>query len=241
MKNKNNIEAKITRSGLKDVWNAFMLEDATFSQHDIPYCPTTASKVPTSIITFTDAKSIYKKMLRKDKDFFYDSFVCFYEDDYKFDGERGIWNRPNQVLKILRHFAGAITPDFSTYQDFPKPLKLYNTYRMRAFGYWLSKNGIAIINNIRWGTSESWEYCFDGLPMNSIYAIGSVGGSPHKLKDRERFENGLTEMVKRLKPKTIIVYGSANYPCFAKLIEQGINIISYQSHTALAFERRKCL
>ena len=41
------------------------------------------------------------------------------------------------------------TPDFSTYQDFPEPLKVYNTYRMRAFGYWLTKNGIKVINNIR--------------------------------------------------------------------------------------------
>lgn len=235
MKDKNNSEAKITRSGLKDVWNAFMLEDATFSQHDIPYCPTTASKVPTSIITFTDAKAIYKKMLRKDKNFFCDSFICFYEDDYKFDGERGIWNRPNQVLKILRHFAGAITPDFSTYQDFPDPLKRYNTYRMRVFGYWLGNNGIPVINNVRWGTCETYGYCFDGIPHNSVVAIGTVGGSPRKLEDRFRFENGLYKMVEVLHPHTIIVYGSSNYDCFKKLAENGIHIITFPSKTAEVF------
>ena len=40
-------------------------------------------------------------------------------------------------------------------------------------------------------------------------------------------------------PHTIIVYGSANYPCFQKLAEQGIKIKSYTSHTALAFENLK--
>jgi hypothetical protein len=38
-----------------------------------------------------------------------------------------------------------------------------------------------------------------------------------------------------LHPHTIIVYGSANYPCFKKLEEQGIKIIAYQSKTAKAY------
>lgn len=36
--------------------------------------------------------------------------------------------------------------------------------RMRAYGYWLGKNGIPVINNIRWGTPETFEYCFEGIP-----------------------------------------------------------------------------
>ena len=30
-------------------------------------------------------------------------------------------------------YSGIIAPDFSTYSDFPKPLKLWNIYRMNAF------------------------------------------------------------------------------------------------------------
>ena len=107
---------------------------------------------------------------------------------------------------------------------------------MRAFGYWYgSILGNEVINNVRWGTPETYEYCFDGIPQNSIVAIGTVGGSPRKLIDRERFEDGLFEMVERLSPQTIIVYGSAKYPCFDKLHEQGINIVSYPSRKALVF------
>lgn len=80
---------------------------------------------------------------------------------------------------------------------------------------------------------------FEGIPTHSIVAIGTVGGSPRKLIDRKRFENGLLKMVEVLKPHTIIVYGSANYECFEKLREQGITIISFQSKTAKAFEGRK--
>ena len=228
------------RTGCKDIWNAFMCEGATFSQNDIPFCPTTADCIPNSIIPWDVAKRSYKRAIeRKDHDFREDAFVCFYLDDYKFDGPRGIWHDCAQALKILRHFSGVITPDFSTYQDFPEPIKAYNTYRMRAFGYWLGKNGIAVVNNVRWGTSESWRYCWDGIPKESVVCIGTTGGSPRKLIDRKRFEDGLVELVRILQPHTILVYGSANYPCFRELTVQGVGVIPYPSHTASAFERRR--
>ena len=227
------------RKGCKDIWNAYMVDGAIYSPHDIPFCPTTASELPHGIVTWEEAKAIYKKNIPVKSDFLYDAFVCFYMDDYKFDGSRGIWHDSSFALKVLCHFAGAITPDFSTYQDFPEPIKVFNTYRMRAFGYWLGRNGISVINNVRWGTSESWRYCWDGIPENSIVCIGTAGGSPKKLIDRKRFEEGLKELVRVRKPHTILVYGSANYPCFDSLIDQGITVVAYPSHTASAFERRR--
>ena len=230
---------KNIRKGCKDVWNAFMCEGAIFTKNDIPICPTTAKTIPESIVTWEEAKRIYKKGIAKNKEIFFNEFICFYIDDYKFDGERGIWNRYNEALKVIRHFAGVITPDFSTYQDFPYPQKIYNTYRMRVFGYWLGINGVQVINNVRWGSSETFGYCFDGIPKNSIVSIGTVGGSPRKHIDRSRFEIGLFKMVEELEPHTIIVYGSANYPCFDMVREQGIKVISFQSCTAAYYEGRK--
>lgn len=234
MSNKNNI-----RIGCKDVWNAYMCEGVSFTQNDIPFCPTTATEAPKDIITWDDAKAIYKKnRIKGNTDFFVDAFVCWYIDDYKFDGPRGIWHDSDFTLKVLRHFAGAITPDFSTYQDFPEPLKLYNTYRMRAYGCWLSANGIKVINNVRWGTPETYKYCFDGIAENSIVAIGTCGGSPRRLIDRKRFDDGIHEIVKKLHPHTVVVYGSAKYPCFEKLKEQRITVVEIPSQMMKAFEGR---
>lgn len=233
---------KTQRSGCKDIWNAFMCSRAVFSPNDIPVCPSSAIEAPKALILWDEAISIYNKNRRRGNlDFTYDAFVCFYLDDYKFDGPKGIWQNYKHALEVLRHFAGAITPDFSTYQDFPEPIKIYNTFRMRAFGYWLSMNNIKVINNVRWGTRETWKYCWDGIPINSIVAIGTVGGNPSRRIDRTRFNEGFEEMLRVLKPHTIVVYGSANYPVFEKAKSQGIRIISFASRTATAFERRKHL
>lgn len=229
-----------TRKGCKDIWNSFMVQGANFSNYDIPICPTTATHIPITQVTWEEAKALHKKHIsRKEYDYFEDAFINWYMDDYKFDGARGIWNNSTFVLNVLRHFRGAITPDFSTYQDFPEAIKIYATYRMRAFGYWLGKNNIEVINNVRWGTPESYPYCFAGIPRNSIVSIGTVGGSPRKIVDRNRFESGLFQMVEVLSPHTILVYGSSKGSCFDQLRADGIHIITFQSKTAKAFERRK--
>lgn len=228
------------RSGLKDIWNAFMADGAAFGKYDIPFCPTTAKAFPNAVITWEEAKDIYRKhVTHKERAFYYDAFVCFYIDDYKFDGPRGIWHDWKHTLKVLRHFSGVITPDFSTYQDFPEVIKIYATYRMRLYGYWLGKNKIPVINNVRWGTDETFDYCFEGIPKNSIVAIGTVGGGPRKLINRERFETGLFAMVKELQPQAILVYGSANGACFDELRSRGINIISFSSKTSQVYEGRE--
>jgi len=229
------------RKGCQDIWNAYFVSDASYSDHDIPFCPTTAKSIPEKLISYVTAKGIYKKELAiGNSQFHIDAFVHFCIDDQKFDGvHSSIWHYPDKALDVLKHFSGVITPDFSTYADFPDPLKRWNTFRMRAFGLWLTKQGISVINNVRWGTIETWEYCFDGLPENSILFIGTVASRLRNLSNRPIFDSGLKELVNRLHPHTLIIYGSSNYPIFDELKENGINIISFQSDTSIAFERRK--
>ena len=228
------------RAGCIDIWNAFMTEGAHFGKYDIPFCPNTSNEIPKDMITWDEARKLQRKYLsRKEFDYFENAYINWYIDDYRFDSSRGIWHDYKYALNVIKHFAGVITPDFSTYQDFPYPIKIQAVYKMRTFGYWLGKQGIKVINNVRWGTSETYDYCFEGIPTDSIVSIGTVGGGPRKLMDRERFEKGLYKMVEVLNPHTILVYGSANGECFDELRKRGIKIVFYQSATARAYERRK--
>ncbi len=233
---------KEPRPGCKDIWNSFMVKGASFSSNDIPICPCTATSLPDGLIPFDEAKTIYNKAVKSKKLDFHDNrFVHFYIDDYKFDSpQNGIWTEYEQALSIIQHFGGIITPDFSTNVDFPDGLKRFNTYRMRAFGYWAGKQGVSVINNVRWGTVETWEYCFDGIPTNSIVCIGVVASGLRYTENRNLFEFGFIELINRLKPHTIIFYGSANYEFINNILQgRNIRIISFPSKTNLAYERRK--
>ena len=206
------------------VTNAFMVKGAKFCKHDIPLCPCTADVAPESLMAYCDIK----------KGVNHNSYVHFYIDDYKFES---IWSKSHKALEKLKQCAGVVTPDFSTYQDAPEPIKLYNTYRMRAFGHWLTTKGLRVVNNVRWGTKETWDYCFEGIPASSIVSIGTVGCIKEKCNWR-RFAEGLEEMVRRLMPKIILVYGSAPDKFFGKYRQAGIEIRAYPSRRQVAFEKR---
>lgn len=219
---------QIKRKGCRDVFNAFMVEGATFEgKYDFPVSSTIKEEIPTKLIAYDLTKSSTD----------YDSYVHFYIDDYKFDGKRGIWTYPEKTLERLKKFKGVITPDFSTNIDFPVSLKIYNTYRMRAYGYYLSNNGVNVINNVRWSDPSSYDYCFAGIPKHSIVSIGTIGC----LKDSsnwEYFQKGLDEMIRRIEPKIILVYGTMPDKFFKKYIDDGIIFIRYKSQTEIAFEER---
>lgn len=230
---------KATRAGIVDIWNAFMLVDASYDVHDIPFCPTTAKQIPKRLISWPEARRLHKRAIRRgDKEYRVSAFVHFYVDDIKFDGARsGIWLFPWRAYEVIRHFDGIITPDFSMCQDFPEPLKLFAVYRMRAFGHWVGALGIGVVNNVRWGTSETWDYCYAGIKKHTVVAIGTVASGLRKKTNVPLFEDGFFEMISRLKPSALIVYGSSSYDCFKTVEDMGIKVYQFDSDTSTAFAR----
>ena len=199
-----------------------------WDEHNIPFCRTLKEEIPEDLITWQQAISIFRKKAKKDKNFKCKAYICFYLDDYLFDSKQGIWFDYNKAYEIIKHFGGIITPDFSTYGDFPLPLKWWNTYRMRAFGFWCSTMGINVINNVRW-SKDTLDICFRGIPKNSIVAIGAVASRLKYLKNRADFEEYLIKMIEELQPHTILVYGSTKYAFFKSLWTSGIKIVTYPS------------
>lgn len=228
------------RAGCKDIWNSYLLKNAIFDEYDIPYCPTTATKIPSTLISIQKAKALYEEEIRKgNKNFKCNAFIHPYIDDQAFDGPReGFWHKPEYLFKMASHFDGMITIDFSTNLDFPDPIKRMSTYKMRTLGFGAGERGIPVINNVRWGEEETWGYSFSGLPKKSIYAIGTVASGIKKQGYKEIFVNGLLYMVDILEPKTLIIIGSDNLPVFNDLRKKGINIVTFKSDTANYFERR---
>lgn len=210
-----------TRSGCKDVFNAFLVEDVSKYFGDIeipPISPT--NEVPNKLILFSKALKCTD----------YDQWVCFYEDDTSFER---IWRNPKKYLPILKKFNGVIAPDFSLYRDMPLVMQQWNTYRSRAIGHWLQSNGINVIANVRASDSRSHSFCCLGLEQGGTIAIGSHGCI--KLRsDRLYFIDNLKFIVETLNPTTIVIYGRAPDEIFEFCKLRGINIVSFESDYAIS-------
>lgn len=118
---------------------------------------------------------------------------------------------------MLRQFDYVMSPDFSTYTDFPKAVQVYNHYRKHWLGAYMQEQGIKVIPTISWSTLDSFNWCFDGEPEGATVAVSSVGCMA-SLESKELFVSGYKEMVKRLSPETIIFYGNVPDECKGNII-----------------------
>ena len=208
-----------------DVFHSFLVENAEFDGYiELPVIKT-SNQLPEKVVAFSRAMSET-----------WNDFACwviFYEHDVKYER---LWNNPRKYLARLKKFKGVISPDFSMYRNMPLVMQMWNTYRSRALANWLQSNGIEIIPNVRFGDERTFSFCFDGIEKNKVVAVGTYGCIKRK-EDKVYFKIGLAEMIKRLSPKLIIVYGSAPDKIFKPYKDSGINIIAFESEFAKSGKR----
>lgn len=143
-----------------------------------------------------------------------DKGVHFFVDDYQFNR---LWTSIDRYIPLLSQFRYVMTPDFSTYTDFPKAIQIYNHYRKHWVGAYLQEAGICAIPTISWSTPDSFEWCFDGEPVGSTVAVSSVG-CMKSAETKRLFVDGYMEMVRRLSPEKIIFYGNVPQECTGNIV-----------------------
>lgn len=131
--------------------------------------------------------------------------IHFYVDDYQFER---VWSRPDFYIEKMGYFDCVLTPDFSLYMDMPKPMKIWNIYRSRIIGQMCQDKGLTVIPTVSWAERDSFDYCFEGLPENATLSISTIGVKTNP-DAMAVWRAGTTEMIKRLEPKRLIVYGGA--------------------------------
>ncbi len=212
-----------TRSGCKDVFHAFMVQNATYEgELEIP-CIAPETAIPERLIAFSKAIGGTD----------YDAWIHFYEDDASFER---LWNRPFKYLPILERYKGVIAPDFSLYRDMPLVMQYWNIYRSHAVAVWLQSEGVPVIANVRWGDGRTYDVCCCGVPRSATIAVGSHG-CIKLLQDRRFFVSGLDHAVNTLKPKTIVVYGTAPDAVFGKYKDAGIRVLQFDSDYMIAHRK----
>lgn len=170
----------------------------SYPPYDIPVLEA-CDVVPDEMIGFNYVKSA------KEKDF--EKGVHFFIDDYQFER---IWNQPKKYFEKLKKFKCVCTPDFSPYADMPNAMKIWNVYRNRMVGQMMQDEGINVIPTITWSDETTFDYIINGIKPGGTVAISTVSISKEKADEhfREIFQTGIDLVAERLKPKTIILYGS---------------------------------
>lgn len=129
--------------------------------------------------------------------------VQFFVYDHQFER---VWNYPKRYADRLKEFGAVLSPDFSTYLDFPKAVQVFQHYRKHWCGAFWQLNGVTVIPTIRWCGKDSYDWCFDGEPEGGIVAVSNVGIMNNK-EFRQMFMDGYNEMLIRLQPKEVLFYG----------------------------------
>ena len=133
----------------------------------------------------------------------YEAGVHFFLDDYQFER---IWQRPEFYIEKLSQFDCVLTPDFSLYIDMPVAMQVWNVYRSRLIGQVMQRYGYTVIPTVSWGYSDSFFFCFDGLPEGATLAVSTIGVKQNE-EQFEIWKDGMDVMIELLKPKRLLVYG----------------------------------
>lgn len=146
--------------------------------------------------------------------------IHFFIYDYQFSR---IWNKKSRYLNLLSQFKAVMSPDFSTYTDWPMIVQLFNHYRKHLLAAWMQDNGIVVYPSISWSDERSYEWCFDGEPEHAAVCVSSVG-TQKNAESRRLFRSGYDRMLEVLRPETIIFYGDVPEGCQGNIV----HIESYQ-------------
>ncbi len=153
---------------------------------------------PRTLIPFTKLKTSKNKR----------GYVHFYVHDKCF---QQIFGGTDKYLNLLKQYDGVISPDPTIIIGKSKCLHATSTYLNRAVAYYLQKQGIPVIPNVRWGDESTYPFAFLGIPKHSIVAISTHGCIKRDSENdnflRKCFKNGLSEMLKQLEPEMVIVHG----------------------------------
>ena len=138
-----------------------------------------------------------------------DAFCHFFIDDYRYER---IWNHPERYVEVVKKYAGAIMPNFSTYHIMPLPMQYWNLYRNRALAYYWQQEGVDVIPLLQCGDPRTYDYAFEGLPVGGTYAVMNNG----LMKDtysKYLFFEFLEIALNAVKPDFLVCYGTEiDYP-----------------------------
>lgn len=130
----------------------------------------------------------------------------FFLNDYQF--RDAVWANLERTTYLIRSYDYVFTPDLSLWRDYPTDFyNRQNIFRSRFVGAYWQLRGFNVIPTASWGDLNSFEYCFDGLPMHSVIAVSGMGNRKN-VNSFNLWCNGIRRLEDKLKPILILIYGA---------------------------------
>lgn len=136
------------------------------------------------------------------------TLLGFYTDDVRFES---FYREPHkQVAKLLNTgIPAAITPNYSMWGNQPRAVHLFSTYKSRYVGRYMQEAGISVIPDVAWSDMRSFEFNLIGIPPEPP-AVAIQLQTQDLAKSaiaRQTKKDGIAEIMKQLRPKSLLVYG----------------------------------
>lgn len=159
--------------------------------------------------------------------------VHFFVDDYQFER---VWNKPIVYTEKLKQFRAVVQTQYSSYTDFPKPLRQYQHYRNQLMGAFWQSQGMTVIPTPGWSGDDSFEWTFEGQPEESWVAISTVGVTRYA-DARTNFIRGCRRYFDLFNPKGVIVYGVLTVEFKTLLEKRNVPYVTFKSNQTTRIER----
>lgn len=143
------------------------------------------------------------------------------------------WKNPEKYLPIMKQAKGVISSDYSVMNGLLLTDNVHNVQRNRISSFILEREKILTVPVASWYDMDSFEWCFDGLPHNSVIAVSSNGclrGESRSAK--EMFIKGVYELNRRKTPVTILICGPR-----IKELDSLKNVVYYNNYSKRLHER----
>ena len=215
---------------VEDSFKAFLIEKAELT--DTEGYPKIredmiSTSLPFEIITFKESLKVPKE---KRKNY----YVCTYSPDKPFIR---ILNNPKRYVKYFQQFAGIIGFDFSIHSDMPPIIQKQQMNNNLSLTYYFGNNQVLTIPNIRTGSNYISQEFYEALPKNTLVAVGTHGFIKNKTQKYEWYYC-LREIIDRLNPAGIIVYGTLRGKLFDRIKEM-VPVYQYDSWADKKYKKEK--
>ena len=129
----------------------------------------------------------------------------FFLDDYRISS---VWNNLERVTQSLYKYDYLFAPDFSLFTDDDRfnNFNRDSVYHSRFIAAYWQKCGYQVIPTASWGDANSFKYCFEGLPENSVIAVCGIGHDQDSSR-KSLWHTAVNRLIEEKKPTTLVIYG----------------------------------